>query len=103
MRKLLVFIAVALGLAVGMPATSSAGGWVVVSLDSLPAVHAGEDTEVGFTVLRHGVTPEHSDDLAIVATRTGRLSTASKPGNRAPPATTSPRSRCPTPVRTAGS
>ena len=57
MRKLLAFIAVALGLAVAMPATSSAGGWVVVSLDSLPAVHAGEDTEVGFTVLRHGATP----------------------------------------------
>ena len=67
MRKLLAFIAVALGLAGGLPATSSAGGWVVVSLDSLPAVHAGEDTEVGFTVLRHGVTPEQSDDLVIVA------------------------------------
>ena len=67
MRKLLVFIAVALGLAGGLPATSSAGGWVVVSLDSLPAVHADEDTEVGFTVLRHGVTPEQSDDLVIVA------------------------------------
>ena len=62
-----------LGLAVGVPATSSAGGWVVVSLDSMPAVHAGEDTEVGFTVLRHGVTPEASDDLAVVVTgRTGR-------------------------------
>ena len=67
MRKLLALIAVALGLAVGMPATSSAGGWVVVSLDSLPTVHADEDTEVGFTVLRHGVTPEQSDDLVIVA------------------------------------
>ncbi len=66
MRKLLAFIAVALGLAVAMPATSSAGGWVVVSLDSLPAVHAGEDTEVGFTVLRHGATPEEADDLAVV-------------------------------------
>ena len=55
MRKLLAFIAVAVGLAIGVPTTSSAGGWVVVSLDSAPVAHAGEDVEVGFTVLRHGV------------------------------------------------
>jgi hypothetical protein len=68
MRKLLALLAVAAGFAVGMPTTSSAGGWVVVSLDEMPAVHAGEDTEVGFTVLRHGVTPERADDLAVVVT-----------------------------------
>ena len=68
MRKLLAFIAAVAGLAIGVPTTSSAGGWVVVSLDSMPAVHAGDDTEIGFTVLRHGVTPESSDDLAIVLT-----------------------------------
>jgi hypothetical protein len=68
MRKLLAFAAAVAALAVGLPSTSSAGGWVVVSLDSVPAVHAGEDTEVGFTVLRHGVTPESSDDLAVVVT-----------------------------------
>ena len=66
MRKLLAFIATVAALAIGMSTTSSAGGWVVVSLDSMPAVHAGDDTEVGFTVLRHGVTPESSDDLAVV-------------------------------------
>jgi hypothetical protein len=71
MRKLLAFIGVAAALAVGVPATTSAGGWVVVSLDSAPAVHPGEDTEVGFTVLRHGVTPETSEDLAIVVTGNG--------------------------------
>ena len=72
-----------------------------MSLDSVPAVHADEDTEIGFTVLRHGVTPEirrsrhrRSPDRAV--------STASTPRSRAPPATTSPRSGCPTPVRTAG-
>ncbi len=68
MRKLLALLAVAAGFAVGLPSTSSAGGWVVVSLDEMPAVNAGEDTEVGFTVLRHGVTPERSDDLAVVVT-----------------------------------
>jgi hypothetical protein len=71
MRKLLALIPVAAALAVGVPATSSAGGWVVVSLDSTPAVHPGEDTEVGFTVLRHGVTPETSSDLAVVVTGSG--------------------------------
>ena len=68
MRKLLAFIATVVGLSIGVPTTSSAGGWVVVSLDSIPAVHAGDDTEIGFTVLRHGETPESSDDLAIVLT-----------------------------------
>ena len=68
MRKLLGMLAVAGGLVVGMPTTSSAGGWVVVSLDEVPAVHAGEDTEIGFTALRHGTTPERADDLAVVVT-----------------------------------
>jgi hypothetical protein len=68
MRKLLALLAAAAGLAVGLPSTSSAGGWVVVSLDELPAVHAGEDTEIGFTALRHGTSPERSDDLAVVVT-----------------------------------
>jgi hypothetical protein len=68
MRKLLALLAVAAGLAVGLPSTSSAGGWVVVSLDEMSAVHAGEETEIGFTALRHGTTPERADDLAIVVT-----------------------------------
>jgi hypothetical protein len=68
MRKLLAFIVAAVGLAIGVPTTSSAGGWVVVSLDAAPAAHAGDDVEVGFTVLRHGTTPESSNDLAIVLT-----------------------------------
>jgi hypothetical protein len=68
MRKLLALLAVAAGLAIGIPSTSSAGGWMVVSLDELPAVHAGEDTEIGFTALRHGTSPERADDLAVVVT-----------------------------------
>jgi hypothetical protein len=68
MRKLLAVVAVATGLAVAAPTPASAGGWVVVSLDATPVVEAGDDTEVGFTVLRHGVTPERSDDLAVVVT-----------------------------------
>ena len=79
------------------PSTSSAGGWVVVSLDEVPAVHAGEDTEIGFTVLRHGVTPERADDLAVVVTGPIRVASPLRGRSaRAPPGTTSPRSRCPT-------
>jgi hypothetical protein len=66
MRKLLAFIAAVGGLAVGIPAPTSAGGWTVVSLDSAPVVRSGEDVEIGFTVLRHGVTPESNDDLVVV-------------------------------------
>ena len=67
MRKLLAMIAAVAGLVVGVPTTSSAGGWVVVSLDSMPAVHAGDDTEVGFTVSAPRCRRRsNSDDLAIV-------------------------------------
>ena len=68
MRKLLAFIAAAVGFAVAAPATTSAGGWTVVSLDSAPAVRAGDDVAIGFTVLRHGTTPENNDDLVVVVT-----------------------------------
>ncbi len=46
------------------PAT--AGGWAVGSLDSTPEAVAGESTEVGFTILQHGVTPaDLTDDVGI--------------------------------------
>jgi hypothetical protein len=48
------------------PSPAGAGGWIVVSLDSIPEVVAGEPVDVGFTVLRHGVTPESSEDLQVV-------------------------------------
>jgi hypothetical protein len=68
MRRIIAVIAAAATIGIAVPATSSAGGWVVVSLDSTPVVDADRDTTVGFTVLRHGVTPESSDDLSIVLT-----------------------------------
>jgi hypothetical protein len=68
MRKLLPLIAAAAGIAAAVPATTSAGGWTVVSLDSAPVVRAGDDVEIGFTVLRHGTTPESNDDLAVIVT-----------------------------------
>jgi hypothetical protein len=57
-------VAAVLG-AVGHASPAGAGGWVAVSLDAVPTLEPGEPTDVGFTVLRHGVTPESSDDLVV--------------------------------------
>lgn len=69
MRRFIATIAGIAAIGLAVPGTSSAGGWVVVSLDSTPVVEADRDVAVGFTVLRHGVTPESWDDLEIVITR----------------------------------
>jgi len=68
MRKLIAVVAVLLGIVAASPGSAGAGGWVVVSLDEQPALVAGEPTDIGFTVLRHGVTPESSEDLVFVLT-----------------------------------
>lgn len=55
--RLLVLLG-ALVAAIGIPTVALAGGWSVVTLDSLPGrVIAGQETTVGFTVLQHGRTP----------------------------------------------
>jgi hypothetical protein len=56
MRKLLVLPA-ALAALLLFATPASAGGWAITSLDALPAPVAGEEVEVGFTILQHGVTP----------------------------------------------
>lgn len=69
MKKLAAVLAVpaaVIAFVVGVPTTVSAGGWVVVSLDAAPEFREGEAVTVGFTVLRHGVTPENNDDLVVV-------------------------------------
>ncbi len=68
MKKLIAALGVFVAALVVGPALSDAGGWVVVSLDAASVFRAGEPVDVGFTVLRQGVTPETSDDLAIVLT-----------------------------------
>jgi len=45
-----------------VPATASAGGWAMSSLDPMSVPVAGEEIEVGFTVRQHGVTPVNPDD-----------------------------------------
>ena len=70
---MIVAVAVLLGVVLAAPASSRAGGWVVVSLDSMPSLVAGDRVLVGFTVLRHGVRPESGEDLLVTLTdRSGR-------------------------------
>jgi hypothetical protein len=53
-------VALVLALMLGTPAL--AGGWAVVTLDSLPGeVRAGTAYQIGFTVRQHGVTPISTD------------------------------------------
>ena len=53
MRRTLGLLACVLGLA----ATPSSGGWVVITMEELPtALHAGEPTTFVFTLRQHGMT-----------------------------------------------
>jgi hypothetical protein len=40
----------------------SAGGWAMSSLDPMSVPVAGQETQVGFTIRQHGVTPVNPDD-----------------------------------------
>ena len=68
MRKLFAAVAILFGVVAATPGSVGAGGWAVVSLDRHPELVAGDPTEIGFTVLRHGVTPESSEDVMFVLT-----------------------------------
>jgi hypothetical protein len=60
-RSIFAFVVVILAmLALAVPAL--AGGWALVTLDSLPReVRAGESFQLGFMVLQHGKTPTNKD------------------------------------------
>jgi hypothetical protein len=68
MKKLIAALGIVLGVVIAAPGASGAGGWVTVTLDSTPTFVAGDQVDVGFTVLRHGATPETNDDLEVVLT-----------------------------------
>ena len=70
MRKLIAAVAILFGVVAASPGSTGAGGWAVVSLDEQPELVAGDPTDIGFTVLRHGVTPESSEDVMFVLTDT---------------------------------
>ena len=51
-----------------LPAPALAGGWAVVTLDTLPgAVTAGEPVSIGFTVRQHGLTPLRVEQIRVSA------------------------------------
>lgn len=59
---LITVLIVALLLVLVVPAM--AGGWAVVTVDSLPKdVHAGDNIHLEFTVLQHGEKPVHTVDF----------------------------------------
>ena len=64
MRKLLVALGLMAAVLLGASGSTSAGGWVVISLDATPTLRAGQPTQIGFTMLRHGVTLESEQPTA---------------------------------------
>jgi hypothetical protein len=67
-----ISLAISLILALIISIPVFAGGWAVITLDSLPSgVVAGEPFTVGFTVLQHGRTPMADLEPAIVAKSAG--------------------------------
>ena len=64
--RMSILLAFLLALAFSVPVL--AGGWAVITLDSLPTgVVAGEPISVGFTVLQHGRTPMNDLEPTITA------------------------------------
>ena len=60
-RSIFAFVVAILAM-LALVAPALAGGWAVVTLDSLPReVHAGERLQVGFMVRQHGKTPTNKD------------------------------------------
>ncbi|MGH9249370.1 MAG: hypothetical protein ACRD0W_07635 [Acidimicrobiales bacterium] len=60
--RLFVVVGSALVGMVVSASAASAGGWAMSSLDPMSVPVAGEETEVGFTIRQHGVTPVNPDD-----------------------------------------
>jgi hypothetical protein len=60
-RSIFAFVVAILAM-LALAAPTLAGGWAVVTLDSLPReVHAGERLQLGFMVRQHGKTPTNKD------------------------------------------
>ena len=65
-RGLVVFLSL---IAWNLPSLAHAGGWVVVTLDSLPGeVVAGQQTAIGFMVRQHGQNPIAGQNPKILLT-----------------------------------
>ncbi len=66
-RKFIILAGLIALLFIATPAL--AGGWVLITPDSLPeGIHAGEPLEISFMVRQHGQTPTHNVSPILVAT-----------------------------------
>ncbi len=69
LRRAMVSLALAIAL-LALAAPAYAGGWAVVTLDSLPQeVRAGQVLHLGFMVRQHGKTPVNDVEAYVYATR----------------------------------
>src|SRR5262245_14228204 len=73
MRRRMVYgIVLALAGVLVLAAPVFAGGWVVITLDTLPReVRAGQALHLGFMVRQHGVTPNSDVSPILTATKQG--------------------------------
>ncbi|MBX7236655.1 MAG: c-type cytochrome [Caldilineales bacterium] len=63
-----LFLLTVLALALSVASLAQAGGWFVITLDSLPAsATAGQPLTIGFMLRQHGRTPVFWDGLSVVA------------------------------------
>lgn len=66
MRRGIVWVGLYALLFTGLISTASAGGWTVVTLDSVPAnVVVGQPMTVGMTIRQHGQTPWVYDNVRV--------------------------------------
>jgi hypothetical protein len=69
MRQLVLALALAAVALFALTAPAYAGGWAIVTLDSLPReVHAGQTLHLGFMVRQHGHTPNSDVEPYLSAT-----------------------------------
>ncbi len=67
-RRRMFRVALTFVLLLALTPAAFAGGWAVVTLDSLPQEpSAGTPLELGFTVRQHGVTPNDNVDPLLIA------------------------------------
>jgi hypothetical protein len=71
-RRMIYGIVLALAGVLVLAAPVFAGGWTVVTLDTLPReVRAGQTLHLGFMVRQHGVTPNSDVSPILTATKQG--------------------------------
>jgi hypothetical protein len=68
MRKLLFGLGLVVVMLASLSPAALAGGWAVSTLDPMDPPVAGQETQVGFTIRQHGVSPVDIEDVAVAVT-----------------------------------